>query len=79
MSSEAPAWWDGASKDLLSKQQENLQLILAPIQQDVKVMKGDVRVLKDGQKTLESRVEALESGKSSFGSTDWKATYIDIS
>ena len=75
---EPPAWWAGASQQLVKDQTSNLEKVLAPIKKDVESIKGDVVILKKGQEDLEARVQALEEGRQQGGSEEWMPKFVEI-
>ena len=74
---QAPEWWEGASKQLVKEQETSLEKHLAPLKKDVNQLKGDVKVLQSGQHDLASRVSALEAGGPTV-SQEWAPAFVEI-
>ena len=78
---QAPAWWEGASQQLVKEQEQNLTKNLGPMKKDIQDMKQDIGGLKVGQQSLEARVGVLELGGGGGGGSSgegWKPSFVEI-
>ena len=80
--SAPPEWWAEASQALqssiLQAQQQQLNQIITPVQQDVKQVKTDMVWLKERQDNVEARLRAIESGEKTTSTGQWKPSFVDI-